>query len=117
MAEVISIKMENSLIERIMAFAKSKEMNRSEAIKHLIDLGLKLNDIRENAEDDLTEERDKMLMEVWLGVKGISAVLKKVNSETLEDDYFIEMSELLKEKFNQKFIKLSEAYHQKPPRN
>lgn len=51
---------------------------------------------------------------VWLGVKGISAIMKKVNSKTLSEEYFTEMSKLLKDKFNEKFIKMSEAYQQQP---
>lgn len=66
--ENISIKMGSTLLERIMAFAKSKEMNRSEAIKHLIDLGLKLNDIREDKSSDLEEEFRKLSLEIYVRI-------------------------------------------------
>jgi hypothetical protein len=113
MAEVISIKMENSLIERIMAFAKSKEMNRSEAIKHLIDLGLKLNDIRENAEDDLSEERDKIQIEMWFALNKLLLTFCKANSlQEVNTEFLNCLSPRLKQKFCENYENMASAYHE-----
>ncbi len=111
MAVPVTVRFEDALMEKIDAFAKSKEMNRSEAIKHLVDLGLKLNDIRENAVDDMTEERDKMQIEMWVALNKLIIAFCKVNRlQEIDKELLKSLSPILKERFCKRYEKMAEIY-------
>lgn len=112
MAIPFTVRFEDALMEKIDAFAKSKGMNRSESIKHLIDLGLKLNDLRENAEDDLTDDRDKMQIEMWFALNKLLISICKVNSlQDVSTDLINGLSPVLKDMFNKKYERMADTYN------
>lgn len=92
MAENFTIRIEKSLMERIDGYAQSKEMKRTEAIRSLIELGLKVNDIRDDTTTDIEEEFKKMLLEIFLranqqyllSTEDVKIDLLKSNSEKIK---------------------------------
>ena len=68
MAETFTLRVDKSLMDRIDGYAQSKEMKKAEAFRSLIELGLKVSDIRDDETSDIEEEFKRLFLEIFLRV-------------------------------------------------
>lgn len=108
MAENFTIRISDHLMERIDAYAKSKEIKRSDGIRSLIELGLKINDIKEDEIPDIEDEFKKILIELCIrqnqqylfAVRGISKEEVQVSADQVKSK-MKERYPLISSKYNE----------------
>ena len=66
MSENITVRVSESLLEKIDAYAKSKDKTRADSIRHLMELGLKIDEIRDDKSSLVEEEFQKLQLELFI---------------------------------------------------
>ncbi len=97
--EHITIRLEKSLLEQIDGFSKAKNLSRSNAIQHLLDLGLKLNNIQENNSTEFDQDIQMMTIENWL----LSAQIHQMLQSKMDKTILAEMPKKFREIFSSKY--------------
>lgn len=107
MAENFTIRISDHLMEKIDAYAKSKEIKRSDGIRSLIELGLKINDIREDDTHEIEDEFKKILIELCIRQNQQYLFLTKgMNKEDIQSS-----ADQVKSKMKERYPLISEKYN------
>ena len=106
MPKVFALRLDESLLECIDGYAKSKEMNRSDGIRNLIELGLKVNDIRDADSPDIDAEFKKILLEIYLTNSQIF-LHEKVD---IDPKILKKNNEMIKERIKKKYPLIDDKY-------
>lgn len=108
--EKISIKLPKQLLTRIENYASSNLINRSEAIRNLVEIGLKISELKDEKDEnvDLKDDIMKMNIDMWLILAQLYRLFDndKENIEDLKQEF----SKKYREIFSKKFKAISENY-------
>ena len=106
MPKVFALRLDESLLGRIDWYAKSKEMNRSDGIRSLIELGLQVNDIKDTDASDIDAEFKKILLEIYLTNSQIFLHEK----EEIDPKVLKKNTEMIKDRIKKKYPLIDDNY-------
>lgn len=101
-----TIRFEEDLIDKIDAYCKLKEISKSEAMRNLIEIGLNIEALKNDNIDELTEDRDKIMIEMWFALAKIFSIIKEDSS----DEDLKKVSTMSKNTFSKRFQNMFESY-------
>lgn len=106
--EKVSFKIEKSLLKSVEKYANENEINRSEALRNLIQLALKILNLKDEGDNTTQDELTKMNIDMWL----IMAQLYKLTGRDEPDieDIKKDFSNKTRKLFSQKFPNLSSQF-------
>ena len=106
--EKVSFKIEKSLLKSVEKYAHENEINRSEALRNLIQLALKILNLKDEGDNTMQDELTKMNIDTWL----IMAQLYKLTGRDDPDieDIKKDFSNKTRKLFSQKFPNLSSQF-------
>ena len=81
MVDIVSVRLEEVFLEKIDSYAKSKGKNRAEAMRHLMELGLKLDEIQDDRSSLVEEEFQKLQLELFIRTTQIFFMNNELDSE------------------------------------
>lgn len=106
MAKNFTIRLNDNLIKKIDSYSKSKEMKRSDGMRNLIELGLKINDIKENDILDIEDEFKKILIELCIREnQQYLFSVKELNKEEIQEN-----ADKVKSKMKERYPLIAEKY-------
>ncbi len=107
MTETFTLRVAESLMDRVDCYARSKEMKRAEAFRSLVELGLKINDIREDDTPDIDDEFKKILIELCIRQnQQFMFSVKGMNKEDIQSN-----ADQVKSKMKDRYPLIDEKYN------
>lgn len=100
MDQNFTIRISKSLMDRISGYAQAQELKRAEAIRNLIEIGLKVCDIKESGSSEIDEEFKRMQVEAYF---------------RQSQQYLLSVSEIDKEEIQSNAAKVKASIQKKYP--